>query len=63
MWGDIGLRDRLFDLDKPEELARVAPTALAMVVGPAAAKAKAGKPCAAVHDHPCRTMQVLKQVL
>ncbi len=43
MWRDIGLSDWLFDLDKPEELARVAPTALAIASDPAAAKAKAAK--------------------
>ena len=43
MWHDIGLDDWLFDLDKPDEVARVAPTVLAMAKDPAAAKAKAAK--------------------
>lgn len=41
MWRDIGLGDWLFDLDKEDEVARVAPAALAMAKDPAAAKAKA----------------------
>jgi len=43
MWRDIGLGDWLFDLDKDDELARVAETVLAMAQDPAAAKAKAAK--------------------
>ena len=43
MWRDIGLGDWLFDLDKDEELGRVAKTVLAMAKDPAGAKAKAAK--------------------
>jgi polysaccharide pyruvyl transferase WcaK-like protein len=43
MWRDIGLNDWLFDLDKEDELARVAATVLAMAKNPVAAKAKAAK--------------------
>ena len=43
MWRDIGLGEWLFDLDKEDELARVADTVLAMAKDPAAAKAKAAK--------------------
>lgn len=43
MWRDIGLGEWLFDLDKDEDLARVADTVLAMAKDPAAAKAKAAK--------------------
>lgn len=38
---DIGLGDWLFDLDKPDELARIVPTAIALAKDPAQAKAKA----------------------
>lgn len=41
MWRDIGLGEWLFDLDRPEERARVATTALALARDPVAAKAKA----------------------
>jgi polysaccharide pyruvyl transferase WcaK-like protein len=43
MWRDIGLDDWLFDLDKPDETARIAPTVLAMAKDPAAAKARAAR--------------------
>ncbi len=43
MWRDIGLGDWLFDLDKEDDIARVAPAVLAMAKDPAAAKAKAAK--------------------
>ena len=41
MWRDIGLGDWLFDLDKEDELARVADAVLAMAKDPAGSKAKA----------------------
>jgi polysaccharide pyruvyl transferase WcaK-like protein len=41
MWRDIGLNDWLFTLDNPDEVARIAPTVLAIAKDPAAAKAKA----------------------
>jgi polysaccharide pyruvyl transferase WcaK-like protein len=41
MWRDIGLDGWLFDLDKEDEVARVAPAVLALAKDPAAAKAKA----------------------
>ncbi len=43
MWNDIGLGDWLFDLDKPDEVARIVPTVLAIAKDPAAAKARAAK--------------------
>lgn len=43
MWHDIGLKDWLFTLDNPDEVARIAPTVLAIAKDPAAAKAKAVK--------------------
>ncbi|QDU61911.1 Polysaccharide pyruvyl transferase [Planctomycetes bacterium Pan216] len=41
MWEDIGLGDWLFDLDDESQVAKVAPTILAMARDPEAAKAKA----------------------
>jgi hypothetical protein len=43
MWRDIGLDEWLFDLDQPEQVARIAPTVLAIAKDPATAKAKAAK--------------------
>ncbi|MES2595329.1 MAG: polysaccharide pyruvyl transferase family protein [Verrucomicrobiota bacterium] len=59
MWRDIGLGDWLFDLDKPVELARVAPTALAIAKDPAAAKAKAAKAREFVQQRQRETMAIL----
>lgn len=42
MWHDIGLNDWLFNLDKPDEVARIAPTVLEIAKNPDAAKQKAG---------------------
>ncbi|MES2505568.1 MAG: polysaccharide pyruvyl transferase family protein [Verrucomicrobiota bacterium] len=61
MWQDIGLGDWLFDLDKPEELARVASTALAVAKDPAAAKAKAAQAQAFVHKRQRETMAILRK--
>ncbi|MHB1077841.1 MAG: polysaccharide pyruvyl transferase family protein [Prosthecobacter sp.] len=43
MWRDIGLNEWLFDLDKEDELQRVAATVLAMAQDPAGSKSKAEK--------------------
>lgn len=43
MWRDIGLDDWLFDLDKPEEVARIVPTVLGIVKDPGAAREKVAK--------------------
>jgi polysaccharide pyruvyl transferase WcaK-like protein len=63
MWRDIGLGDWLFDMDVPEEVARIVPTVLAMARDPAAAKAKAAKALEFVHKRQRETMGVLKQSL
>lgn len=63
MWRDIGLGDWLFDLDKPEELARVVPTALALAKDPLAAKAKAAKARGFVQQRQRETMSILRQSL
>lgn len=41
MWRDIGLSDWLFDMDVPEEVARIVPTILSMAKDPVMAKKKA----------------------
>jgi hypothetical protein len=63
MWSDIGLGDWLFDLDKEEELKRVAPTVLAMAKDPAAAKAKAAKAREVVQKRQRETMEILHNSL
>lgn len=49
MWHDIGLNDWLFDLDKPDEVARIAPTVLEIAKNPDAAKAKTAEARRVVH--------------
>lgn len=61
MWRDIGLSDWLFDLDQPEELARVASAALALAKDPAAAKAKAAKAREFVRERQRATMAILRK--
>lgn len=63
MWRDIGLGDWLFDLDQEEELARVAPTVLAMAQDPTAAKAKAAKARAFAQQRQRDTMAVVRKAL
>lgn len=62
MWRDIGLGDWLFDLDKPEEYARVVPTALALARDPKAARVKAAKARDFVRQRQRETMAILRKV-
>lgn len=43
MWRDIGLSNWLFDMDQPDDVARIVPTVLSLAKAPAAAKATALK--------------------
>lgn len=63
MWEDIGLGEWLFDLDDPEQLARVAPTVLEMARDPAAARAKAAKARQFVEQRQRETMTRLANEL
>jgi polysaccharide pyruvyl transferase WcaK-like protein len=63
MWRDIGLNEWLFDLDKEDELARVADTVLAMAKDPAGSKAKAAKARELVMGKFAAGMQVVKSHL
>lgn len=63
MWRDIGLNEWLFDLDKEDELARVADTVLALAKDPAGAKAKAEKARDLVMGKFAASMQVVKSHL
>ena len=58
---DIGLGDWLFDLDKPEELARVPSAALMVAKEPVAAKAKAARAREFVQKRQRETMTVLQR--
>lgn len=63
MWKDIGLDDWLFDMDKPEEVARIVPAVLAMAQNPAAARKKAERAKKVVEGRQKATMGTLKRVL
>jgi polysaccharide pyruvyl transferase WcaK-like protein len=63
MWRDIGLGDWLFDLDVPEDHAKIVPAVLAMAKDPAAARAKVAKARAFVERRQRETMGVLKRQL
>ncbi|TWU62560.1 Polysaccharide pyruvyl transferase [Crateriforma conspicua] len=63
MWEDIGLSDWLFDMDDPNQVARVVPTVLEMAKNPVAAKEKAAKAQARVLDLQAETMQILNEQL
>jgi polysaccharide pyruvyl transferase WcaK-like protein len=63
MWRDIGLGDWLFDLDKDDELARVADTVLAMAQDPEGSKAKAAKARDFVMNRFATSMGVLRAEL
>jgi hypothetical protein len=60
MWRDIGLNEWLFDLDKEDELQRVAATVLAMAQDPAGSKAKAAKARDFVMAKFAASMEVVK---
>jgi polysaccharide pyruvyl transferase WcaK-like protein len=61
MWRDIGLGDWLFDLDQPDELARVPAAALALAADPTAAREKAAKARAFVQQRQRETMAVVSR--
>ena len=63
MWHDIGLKDWLFTMDKPEEVAQIVPTVLAIAKDPAAAKAKAAKAREVVRNLQKKTFAALDQTL
>jgi len=63
MWRDIGLKEWLFDMDKPDEVTQIVPTTLALVTDPAAAKQKTAKAQAFIQQRQRETMKILETVL
>lgn len=63
MWKDIGLNDWLFDMDEPEQVARLVSTVLTIAKNPKAAKAKALKAKAYVQLRQKETMQIVNKQL
>ncbi len=62
MWRDIGLDEWLFDLDNEAEIPGVVPAVLALAKDPAAAKIKAAKGQAVVHERQRATMAIVGQM-
>jgi hypothetical protein len=63
MWRDIGLGDWLFDMDQPEEVARLTATVLSLAQDPAAAHAKAAQARRLVQGLQRESMGVLRKDL
>ncbi|MFD1141030.1 polysaccharide pyruvyl transferase family protein [Larkinella insperata] len=63
MWQNIGLGDWLFDVDKPEDVARIVPAVLAMAQDPKAAREKAAQGRAFVEKRQRETMAILAKTL
>lgn len=61
MWRDIGLSDWLFDMDKPEEVARLPETVLALAKDSVAAKNKAAKAREFVRQRQQETMEIVRK--
>lgn len=59
MWHDIGLDEWLFNMDVESEIPGIVPAVLAMAKDPAAAKAKAAKGLAVVHERQRATMEIV----
>ncbi|MGC1273771.1 MAG: polysaccharide pyruvyl transferase family protein [Planctomycetaceae bacterium] len=63
MWRDVGLDDWLFNLDKPEDVAKIAPTVLEIAENPEAAKTKAAAAREVVLKRQERMLGVLEEAL
>ena len=61
MWRDIGLGDWLFDFDREEEVAKLAPAVLAMLQDTTAAAAKVSQARELVRQRQAATMAIVKR--
>lgn len=61
MWRDVGLGEWLFDLDTPEDVARITPAVLDMIENPAKSRARVKKAMKLVDRLFKKTMGVLKK--
>ncbi|WP_439583042.1 polysaccharide pyruvyl transferase family protein [Dyadobacter bucti] len=61
MWRDVGLGEWLFDLDTPEDVARITPAVLDMIENPVKSRAKVKKATKLVDRLFKKTMGVLKK--
>ena len=63
MWRDIGLGEWLFDLDQPEDHARIAPAVLSLASNPTAARKKTAEARQFVEKRQRETMQIVRASL
>ena len=63
MWRDIGLGDWLFDVDIPDESAKIVPAVLSIAKDPTGARKKAERAREVVRQRQKESMQVLKEQL
>jgi len=63
MWRDIGLGDWLFDMDRPDEVARLTPAVLSLVTDPQGTRARVTAARETVRRRQRETMAVLRQCL
>ena len=63
MWRDIGLGEWLFDLDQPEDHARIAPAVLSLASNPTAARKKTAEARQFVEKRQRETMQIVRTSL
>lgn len=63
MWADIGLKDWLFDMDTPGDVARIAPAVLKMINQPEEARHKVEEALKFVKGRQKQTMEVLANTL
>jgi polysaccharide pyruvyl transferase WcaK-like protein len=63
MWRDIGLKEWLFDMDKPEDVARLTPAVLSLIRKPDAAREKVRQAQRLVERRQRETLAVLREKL
>jgi polysaccharide pyruvyl transferase WcaK-like protein len=63
MWRDVGLEDWLFDMDKPEDVARLTPAVLSLIREPDAAREKVKQAQRLVERRQRETLAVLREKL
>jgi polysaccharide pyruvyl transferase WcaK-like protein len=61
MWRDIGLGDWLFDMDKPDEVAKLSATVLSFVTNPKETQDKAKKAWEVVQNQQNTNLQILRE--
>ncbi len=61
MWQDIGLNEWLFDMDKPEQVAKLTPAVMSLIQNPQAAQEKVSQAQKFLVQQQQETMEILKK--